>query len=134
MFVGLHEWGQAHHVAVGNYTVVGCGTAGPVTLEYLGLQRSTDADCATWRASLHAAVARFRPDVVVVVMGLADLSPRKFANGRLLGIGEPTFDRRQVRRTIALTSVGPLAHALRADCLCDHSIHRPAHLPEVDDD
>lgn len=103
VFVGLREWGRAHHVAVGNYTAVGCGTGGPGTLDYLGVQHATDPDCAKWHSSLRTAVARFRPDAVVIVMGLADLSPRQFAKGQFLSIGDPTFDRRQVRRAIALT-------------------------------
>ena len=103
VFSGLQEWGLAHHVAVGNYTVVACGLGGPGTLEYLGTRQSTGADCASWHASLSAAVTLYRPDVVVVVMGLADLSARQFLNGEFLAIGNPTFDRWLGSRTTTLT-------------------------------
>ena len=103
VFVGLQEWGRVHHVAVGDYTVVGCGTGGAGTLDYLGVRRSTNADCASWHHSLPAAVALYRPDVVVVVMGLADLSPRKFPNGQFVSIGNPTFDRWFTGRLSAVT-------------------------------
>jgi peptidoglycan/LPS O-acetylase OafA/YrhL len=103
VFRGLQDWGLVHHVAVGDDTVVGCGAGGPGTLEYLGIRRSTGGDCAAWHASVPAAVALYRPDVVVVVMGLADLSPRQFPNGEFLNIGNPTFDRWLASRMSALT-------------------------------
>jgi peptidoglycan/LPS O-acetylase OafA/YrhL len=103
VFRGLQEWGLLHHVAVGDYTVVGCGVGGPGTLEYLGVRRPTDADCATWDASVPGVVALYRPDVIVVVMGLADLSPRQFPNGQFLSIGDETFDRWLAGRARALT-------------------------------
>src|SRR5258708_37730739 len=71
VFKGMQEWGLVHHVAVGDFTVVGCGTGGAGTLEDLGIPRSTRTDCATWHESLGAAVGRYRADVVVVVIGPA---------------------------------------------------------------
>ncbi len=91
--VGLEEWGAAHNVDVAHYFGVACGIGGPGVLQYLGIVRPAPPDCATWHQSIARAVKRFRPDVVLVVMGYVDLSPRRFPDGRFANIGDPKFDR-----------------------------------------
>jgi peptidoglycan/LPS O-acetylase OafA/YrhL len=110
VWVGLNDWGNDHHVQFGRYSALGCGVGGPGTLDYLGLVRSAFPDCGQWHHDMRQAVRSFRPDTVLVVIGLADLSPRKFPDGRFHSLGDPTFDARltarvqKVART--LTSTG----------------------------
>ncbi len=103
--VGLAEWGEKNNVQVGRYTALGCGVGGPGTLNYLGLIRPTFPDCADWQRLMGTAVREFDPDVVLVVVGLADIAPRRFPDGTFRNIGEPAFDARlkQRVRTMART-------------------------------
>jgi peptidoglycan/LPS O-acetylase OafA/YrhL len=93
VWVGLNEWGLEHRAEVGRYTAVGCGIGGPGVLRYLGVVRPTFEDCAAWHRTLPTAVKLAHPDIVVVVMGLADVAPRRFPGNRFLSIGDPVFDR-----------------------------------------
>ena len=103
VWVGLNDWGRQHQTDVQLDTAVGCGVGGPGTLRYLGLVRHTSPDCATWEDSMVDAVARYKPNVVLLVMGLADLSPRKFPDGTFRSIGDPVFDARLAERISSLT-------------------------------
>ena len=92
--VGLTDWGRQHHLQVGRYTALGCGIGGPGTLEYLGLVRPTFPDCADWQQLMSTAVKDFKPDVALVVVGLADISPRRFPDGKFRSIGDRSYDAR----------------------------------------
>ncbi len=108
--VGLSDWGQQHHLQVGRYTALGCGVGGPGTLNYLGLVRATFPDCADWQRLMRTAVTDFQPDVALVVVGLADIAPRRFPDGSFRSIGDPRFDARLTAKVRAmartLTSTG----------------------------
>ena len=108
--VGLSDWGQQHHLQVGRYTALGCGVGGPGTLNYLGLVRATFPDCADWQRLMGTAVTDFKPDVALVVVGLADIAPRRFPDGSFRSIGDPRFDARLTAKVRAmartLTSTG----------------------------
>ncbi len=110
VFVGLEEWGKTHGVEFGRYSAVGCGVGGPGTLNYLGLIRPTFSDCAQWTHDMPDAVRAFNPDVVLVVVALADIAPREFPGGKFRSIGDPVYDARLTHRvqTTArtLTSTG----------------------------
>jgi peptidoglycan/LPS O-acetylase OafA/YrhL len=110
VWVGLDEWGKSHHVQFGRYSALGCGVGGPGTIDYLGLVRQSFPDCGQWHRELGTAVRSFRPGTVLVVMGLADVSPRKLADGRFHSIGDPAYDARLTRRVQrvarTLTSTG----------------------------
>jgi peptidoglycan/LPS O-acetylase OafA/YrhL len=110
VWVGLDEWGKTHHVQFGRYSALGCGVGGPGTLDYLGLVRSSFPDCGQWHHEMGKAVRSFRPDTVLVVIGLADISPRKFGDGRFHSLGDPGFDARLTQRVQrvarTLTSTG----------------------------
>jgi len=110
VFVGLDEWGKQHGVQFGRYSALGCGVGGPGTLNYLGLVRQTFPDCAQWQHDLGDAVRAFRPDTVLVVVGLADISPRRFPDGRFHNIGDAVYDARLTTRIQStarvLTSTG----------------------------
>lgn len=98
VFVGLDAWGKTHGVQFGRYSALGCGVGGPGTLNYLGLVRKTFADCAQWKRDMGKAVRAFDPDEVLVVVGLADISPRRFADGKFRSIGDPVYDARLTRK------------------------------------
>ena len=110
VWVGLDDWGKTHHAQFGRYSALGCGIGGPGTLDYLGLVRSSFPDCGQWHRDMRQAVRSFRPDTVLMVIGLADISPRKFPDGKFRSLGDPVFDARltarikRVART--LTSTG----------------------------
>ncbi len=110
VFVGLEDWGKTHDVQFGRYSALGCGVGGPGTLNYLGLVRPTFPDCAQWKQDIPQAVRAFKPDTVLVVVALADISPRKFPGGKFRSIGDPVYDSRltqQVQATArTLTSTG----------------------------
>jgi peptidoglycan/LPS O-acetylase OafA/YrhL len=110
VFVGLDEWGKTHHVQFGRYSALGCGIGGPGTIDYLGLVRQSFPDCGQWHHDLGKAVRSFRPDTVLVVIGLADVSPRKFPDGKFHNIGDPQYDARLTERVQrvarTLTSTG----------------------------
>ena len=110
VFVGLEDWGKTHGVQVGRYSALGCGVGGPGTLNYLGLIRPTFPDCAQWKQDMPQAVRAFKPDVVLVVVALADIAPREFPGGKFRSIGDPVYDARlthQVQATArTLTSTG----------------------------
>ena len=108
--LGLEDWGKTHGVQVGRYSALGCGVGGPGTLNYLGLIRPTFPDCAQWKQDMPQAVRAFKPDVVLVVVALADIAPREFPGGKFRSIGDPVYDARlthQVQATArTLTSTG----------------------------
>jgi hypothetical protein len=110
VWVGLDEWGKTHHVQFGRYSALGCGVGGPGTIDYLGLVRQSFPDCGQWHHDLGKAVRSFRPDTVLVVIGLADVSPRKFSDGKFHNIGDPQYDARLTERVQrvarTLTSTG----------------------------
>jgi lysophospholipase L1-like esterase len=91
--IGIRDWGMQQHVDVQGFVAIGCGIGGTGELRYLNIVRPTFPDCGAWHDSLKAAVAAYHPDKVLIIMGLADLSPRKFGN-TYLSIGNPTYDRR----------------------------------------
>ena len=110
VWVGLDEWGRRHGVQFGRYSALGCGVGGPGTIDYLGLTRKTFPDCAQWKRDMRKAVRIFRPDTVLVVVGLADISPRQFPGGEFRNIGDPVYDARLTRKidqmARTLTSTG----------------------------
>ena len=110
VWVGLDAWGKTHHTEFGRYSALGCGVGGPGTLDYLGLVRPSFPDCGQWHHDLGTAVQSFRPGTVLVLMGLADVSPRKFPDGKFHSIGEPVYDARLKKRiqrvARTLTSTG----------------------------
>lgn len=102
LWIGLHQWGRAHAVDVQFYVAVGCGIGGAGTLDYLGIVRNTSTTCDSWSQGMSDAVTSARPDVVLVVDGLADLSPREFAVGNYANIGDPDFDAFLAQRITAM--------------------------------
>ena len=110
VWVGLDDWGKTHHAQFGRYSALGCGVGGPGTIDYLGLVRQSFPDCGQWHQELGTAVRSFRPATVLVVMGLADVSPRKFPDGKFHSIGDAVYDARLTKRiqrvARTLTSTG----------------------------
>jgi hypothetical protein len=71
---------------------VGCGTTELTALEYLG-ERFEEGrpGCFEWSDNLPRVIARFRPQVVVVAGGLANISDHEI-DGRTQHIGELEYD------------------------------------------
>ena len=85
-------------------------SAGPGPSTISGWCGSRSPTAGDWHRDLGTAVEAFRPDTVLVVGGLADVSPRKFADGEFHSIGDPVYDARLTRR---VQRVRPHAHVDR---------------------
>jgi peptidoglycan/LPS O-acetylase OafA/YrhL len=89
---GLRPWGSDNGLSVEVFHAVGCGLAGDTPIRYLGIERDESDDCRRWWDDLPVAVEMFRPSVVLVVGGMADLSDRHLPDGAWSHIGEPAYD------------------------------------------
>jgi lysophospholipase L1-like esterase len=96
---GFAFWNDDHpdrDLQVDSHIAFGCPAGGPgatrIVHEHAGWP-----ECETWHDELDAALARSSPDLVVVVMGLADLGGRQF-DGEWRVPGDRTFDRSELRR------------------------------------
>jgi hypothetical protein len=93
MMVGFNSWDRSapdRAVRVDTHIAFGCPLGGPGTVRDVQVHTTFD-DCATWHPGLRRALARSRPDVVVLVMGLADLGGRYIA-GQWRDLGDPRLD------------------------------------------
>jgi hypothetical protein len=72
---------------------VGCGIGENTPIEYLGIEQEFRPGCSQWRVALPKIAAKFRPTVIVVVGGAADLSNRRIDGSNTWShIGQPDFD------------------------------------------
>jgi peptidoglycan/LPS O-acetylase OafA/YrhL len=73
---------------------VGCGVGGITPIVYLGEEFPDGSPgCREWRDALPRIVEKYRPQLVVVVGGLADVSDRKIpGSSGWTHIGEPGYD------------------------------------------
>lgn len=94
-FVGtgmVQMWGEANGVHVEYSAGVGCGTTEVGAVKYLGEQFDNGRPgCFEWADNLPRILARFRPQVVVVAGGLANISDHRI-DGRWQHIGELDYD------------------------------------------
>ncbi len=94
-FVGtgmVQMWGEANGVHIEYSAGVGCGTTELTTIDYLGEHfEGGRPGCFEWADNLPRVLARFRPQVVVVAGGLANISDHEI-DGRTQHIGEPEYD------------------------------------------
>ena len=71
-------WGAALGVRVEPSAGAGCGVGAPVPIRYLGEETDDGRPgCREWRDALPAIVSGFRPGVIVVVGGFADLADHR---------------------------------------------------------
>ena len=85
-------WGVDLGVRVEPSAGVGCGVSEITPMRYLGEDLPDGrSGCREWRAALPRILDRYRPQVVVVIGGLADLADREIG-GRWQHIGEAEYD------------------------------------------
>ena len=90
---GLDEWEVDRGVQVVPSPGVGCGIGENTPIVYLGIEQDERAGCSQWRATLPKIAAKFRPNVIVIVGGAADLSDRRIGGSSTWShIGQPRFD------------------------------------------
>ena len=90
---GLDDWSAAKGLQLVPSPGVGCGIGENTPIEYLGVEQDARPGCAEWRDALPRIVAKFRPNLVVIVGGTADLSDRRIPGvDGWSHIGEPSYD------------------------------------------
>lgn len=90
---GLEGWEEAVGVDLVPSPGVGCGIGGNTRIRYLGVVEDGRPGCSEWRSALPAIVEKFRPNLVVIVGGTADLSDRVLpGSDAWTRVGEPAFD------------------------------------------
>jgi peptidoglycan/LPS O-acetylase OafA/YrhL len=73
---GLDGWEVVTGVHIVPSPGVGCGIAENTPIVYLGIEQDERPGCTQWREALPKISQKFRPNVIVVVGGAADLSNR----------------------------------------------------------
>ncbi|CAB4585003.1 unannotated protein [freshwater metagenome] len=90
---GLEEWESTNGVDLVPSPGVGCGIGENTRVRYLGLDVPERPGCSAWREALPAIATKFRPNVVVIVGGTADLSDRVLPGvDDWSHIGTPSYD------------------------------------------
>lgn len=90
---GMDSWSEAHGVDLVPSPGVGCGIGENTPIEYLGVEQDERAGCTEWRDALPQIVAKFKPNLVVIVGGTADLSNRRLpGTDGWSHIGQPEYD------------------------------------------
>lgn len=90
---GLDEWETVHGVDVMASPGVGCGIGANTRIEYLGLDVPERPGCTAWRDALAEIVRKFRPNLVVIVGGTADVSNRVLPGSTTwTHVGMPEYD------------------------------------------
>ncbi len=89
---GLERWGPSHDVSVLNAARFYCGLARGGRLA-MALGHTAD-QCTDWPRRWADAAARFRPDVVVILTTVWDITPRQRDEwgSDFLRVGDPRFD------------------------------------------
>lgn len=91
---GLDEWKAAHQVQIVPSPGVGCGIGENTPIDYLGVVQQARPGCTQWREALPKIAAKFRPNVIIIVGGAADLSNRRLpGSGQWSHVGEAGYDR-----------------------------------------
>jgi hypothetical protein len=87
-------WGEPNGVRIEPSPGVGCGISPLTPIKYLGIHYNDGyPGCKEWRAALPAIVAKFHPQLVMIVGGLGDISDRKLpGSNEWQHIGQPAYD------------------------------------------
>ena len=106
LLAGVTTWNRIHAdttLQVDTHIAFGCPAGGAGTARVV-VEQPTPADCGPWHADLGAAIDASSPDLVVMVMGLADLGGRAVDDEWRLP-GDPAYDRWLLERldTLATT-------------------------------
>ena len=90
---GLDDWETSNGVDLVPSPGVGCGIGENTRIRYLGLDVPERPGCTAWREALPAIASKFRPNVVVIVGGTADLSDRMLpGDDDWSHVGMPSYD------------------------------------------
>jgi hypothetical protein len=90
---GLDDWKTSSGVDLVPSPGVGCGIGENTRIRYLGLDVPERPGCTAWREALPAIASKFRPNVVVIVGGTADLSDRMLpGDDDWSHVGMPSYD------------------------------------------
>lgn len=90
---GLDAWEEEFGVQLLPAPGVGCGIGENTPIVYLGIEQQERPGCTPWRAALSPISAKYRPNVIVVVGGAADLSNRRIDGSPTWShIGQPRYD------------------------------------------
>ncbi len=87
-------WGAPNGVQVEPSPGVGCGIAELTPIRYLGVEYPNGrSGCAEWRDALPKIVAKFEPQLIVIVGGFGDVADRRLpGSGEWQHIGEAGYD------------------------------------------
>lgn len=87
-------WGAANGVTVQPSPGVGCGIASLTPIDYLGVEYENGRDgCREWRDALPRIVAKYQPQLVMIIGGFGDVANRKLpGSDEWQHIGEPAYD------------------------------------------
>ncbi len=105
LLAGFTTWNRTHAdstLQVDTHIAFGCPAGGPGAARVV-VEQPTPADCGPWHADLAAAIDGSAPDLVVMVMGLADLGGRAL-DGGWRQPGDPGHDRWLLDRLDALAA------------------------------
>jgi peptidoglycan/LPS O-acetylase OafA/YrhL len=92
---GFTAWNGAsadQQLQVDTHVTPDCPLGGPGERQSLGVEVEPTIDCEAWRFRLPKMLEASDPDVIVVVMGVADLGTRKIER-KWVHLGDPAFDR-----------------------------------------
>jgi peptidoglycan/LPS O-acetylase OafA/YrhL len=95
MVGGFEAWNQLsvdQQLQVDTHVTPDCPLGGPGERESFGQQVEPTIDCEAWRFRLPKMLDASDPDVIVVVMGLADLGSRKI-DRKWVHLGDGAYDR-----------------------------------------
>jgi peptidoglycan/LPS O-acetylase OafA/YrhL len=95
LVTGFEAWNGENtddQVRVHTHVTPDCPMGGPGDMRRLGATSEASTDCEAWRPRLPRMVDEADYDVVVVVMGVADLGERQIDN-QWHHLGEPAYDR-----------------------------------------
>jgi peptidoglycan/LPS O-acetylase OafA/YrhL len=90
---GLRDRATDAGIDLRSHPGVGCGIGGITPIRYLGIEKPEQEGCRVWAENRAEIVRRFRPNLVIVIGGLGDLSDRRIDDsGTWTHVGEPAYD------------------------------------------
>jgi peptidoglycan/LPS O-acetylase OafA/YrhL len=95
MIEGFNAWNGENtdqQIAVDTHVTDDCPLGGPGERENMGERHESTTDCEAWRFRLPEMLEASDAEVIVVVMGLADLGQRKI-DREWRHLGDPAYDR-----------------------------------------
>ena len=89
---GLSGWGETHNAVVWDDARGGCGAIRRGNRRWIDGHVGPEDDCLPWRNDWADAVKRWRPDVVVLLVGIWDVADRQVQpGGPIVGPSDPAW-------------------------------------------